>query len=99
MAEISCVTPVKLFFGILFSSGKSLGEAEKELEELYGKIDYISPLFPFNLTDYYRCEMGADISRIFYSFEKLILPDTIADIKLTANLLEKNFPVITVRGE
>ncbi|MEQ8191198.1 MAG: DUF4416 family protein [Candidatus Eremiobacterota bacterium] len=89
MAEISCVTPVKLFFGILFSSGKSLGEAEKELEELYGKIDYISPLFQFNLTDYYRCEMGPDISRVFYSFEKLISPDTIADIKLTSNLLEK----------
>ena len=89
MAEISYVAPVKLFFGILFSSEKSLGEVEKELEELYGKIDYISPLFVFNLTDYYKNEMGSDISRIFYSFEKLIFPDTIAEIKLTANLLEK----------
>ncbi|HPZ08780.1 MAG TPA: DUF4416 family protein [Candidatus Eremiobacteraeota bacterium] len=89
MSEISAVEPVKLFLGILFNSEKF--PLKIEIEKLFGKIDYISPVFPFNLTDYYRDEMGDNLSRLFYSFENLILPHTIADIKLSTNELEKKF--------
>ena len=91
MAEISAVAPVKLFFGILFNSSSYIEEIKSCLEGLYGPADYISPEFPFDFTDYYEGEMGGNIKRIFFSFEKLIMADTIKEIKLESNELEGKF--------
>jgi len=89
MAEISDVMPVKLFIGIIFKDEEI--KIKNEVENIYGKIDYMSPIFPFEFTDYYKGEMGNNLLRRFYSFETLIVPDMIVDIKLMTNELEKKF--------
>ena len=44
--------------------------------------------FPWNMTDYYRKEMGENLLRKFITFETLIAPDALASIKLATNALE-----------
>mgnify|MGYP001596574217 CR=1 FL=1 len=82
---------VKLFIGILFSQENILQDVLKLLKKEFGNIDTQSPVIPFIYTDYYNSEMGENLKRIFISFEKLISPDKIADIKIKTNKIEKKF--------
>ena len=79
---------VKLFTGILYSDTEVLEQALLCLENVYGPVDYRSPEFDFDLTDYYVPEMGKPIQRFFIAFEKLIHPKSIARIKIETNDIE-----------
>jgi len=77
--------------GVLTSRNGQQPRLERMLAEDFGPIDYRSNPISFTFTDYYTNEMGGGISRIFYSFEKLVQPDTLADIKVRTNHLETFF--------
>lgn len=64
--------------------------AENRLEKKFGPLELKSPILPFNYTDYYEKEMGKDVKRQFFSFQKLIDPGALADIKLFTNKLEES---------
>lgn len=81
--------PVKLFIAILYSDQELLEKALSMLVSRYGKIDYQSPIFPFDHTDYYVAEMGSPILRCFISHEPLIHPKDIARIKIETNKIEE----------
>ncbi|MFQ5628301.1 MAG: DUF4416 family protein [bacterium] len=82
-------TPVKLFSAILYSDEQKLPQTKEILIKKFGPIDYTSPSFPFEHSDYYAAEMGAPIERIFYSFRELINPGDLAKIKCTTNEIEQ----------
>jgi hypothetical protein len=90
--------PVKLIHGILYSNEQLLCKAKKRLIELFGKIDYSSPTFPFNLTGYYKEEMGSSIHRIFISHESLIHPKQLAEIKIITNHIEDELAIESNRN-
>jgi hypothetical protein len=90
MGSIRSLVPVKLFVGVLVSDPKLLPEVEARLTGLYGTIDHRSPVFPFDFTDYYSSEMGNVIDRVFFSFERLIEADRLAEIKRQTNEAEQN---------
>ena len=75
MADISCPKPVKLFVGILSSDNSLLEEVENLLSNRLGKVDIRSEIFPFDFTEYYKKDMGTNISRQFLSFKELINPE------------------------
>ena len=85
--------PVKLFIGVLYSDAALLEKALQILQNKYDEIDYRSPSFPFNKTDYYVPEMGLPIVRIFISFQPLISPKEIAQIKIETNKIEKTLSI------
>jgi len=85
------VRPVKLIAGVLFQRDITLPHVETRLIEAFGPIDYMSPTFDFTFTDYYLSEMGGNLQKQFYSFERLILPDSLADIKHAAIAIEAGF--------
>ena len=93
MALFAPITPVKLFVGVLFLDEIKLEEARKEMIIRLGKIDYESPIFPFDITNYYNDEMGDNILRKFYSFEQLISPEEIITIKHFTNDLEQKLAI------
>ena len=63
---------------------------QEELANLYGPIDMESDIFPFTYTDYYSKQMGgSSLMRKFISFDTLIAPETLSDIKMTANHIEE----------
>lgn len=90
MGQISKPKPVNLIIGVLTNSLELLGHLDKTLEEHFGPIDLRSDVLPFTFTDYYTEEMGKGIRRQFFSFEKLIMPDEIATIKVQTNITEES---------
>jgi len=89
LADPQPFTSVKLICGIMASNDSIIHKAEESLLQLYGDIDSSSPLFPFDLTDYYEKQMGGNLKRIFLSFEKLIEPERLSAIKQETIRLER----------
>lgn len=85
--------PAKLIASLFTADSSIIDETLKRLREHWGDTDYLSETIPFNYTNYYAEEMGAHLMRRFVSFRKLIPPDTLPDIKLYTNSIEKHFSI------
>ncbi len=83
----------KLFCGVLFTEENLLEKARQFMVEKFGEIDFESERFTFAVSEYYKPEMGWPIFRLFWSFEKLIDPSKLAQIKLDCNELENKIAV------
>jgi len=80
---------VKLVMSVFSAQNELVNETFSALRHLYGDMDFISALIPFDYTDYYAGEMGSPLYRRFVSFETLVRPETLPDIKWTTNGLEE----------
>ena len=80
---------MKLICGIIASRKLTFFRSEERLAQLYGPPDTQSPLFPFDLTDYYEKQMGKNLKRMFLSFQRLVEPDKLSAIKKRTNQLEE----------
>jgi Domain of unknown function (DUF4416) len=89
--------PVKLFAGLLLNSEDLLVSVEEDLIELFGSIDSSSGIIPWVLSEYYAKEMGTGLLRRFVSFDPLISPEKLPEIKLQTQTLEGKYQ--WVRGE
>lgn len=87
---------VKLLAGILFTDKGLLQHCSTLLADSFGPIDFRSRVFPFTVSDYYFSEMGSPIHRIFVSFERLVGPGDLVNIKLQSNQIEGK---LTVSGK
>jgi len=91
MGEIKKHPPVKLIMGMISADADLFPSAESLLSQEFGSVDFCSDVMSFDYTDYYIKEMGADLTRKFVSFERLIQPDEIVQIKHRTNELEREF--------
>lgn len=87
MAIPQTVKPVKLIVATLHHA--TAPKFERQLSATFGAIDFSSAPFPFAATNYYFNEMGAPLTRSFFSFERLISPEELATVKLRTNELER----------
>ena len=85
------VRPVKLICAVLYSESVDLDSIDKDLNSRFGDIDLRSPDFDFDLSDYYENEMGKDLKKRLYSYEKLVMPDDLADIKNATVKIESKY--------
>ncbi len=90
MAEIKRPQAVLPFVGLIF-----MQELAKDvLEELNDDIGYVilkSDPLPFTHTKYYNEEMGTDLWRQWYVFDKLVMPDVLVGLKHNTNTIEKKY--------
>ncbi|MFB0519132.1 MAG: DUF4416 family protein [Acidobacteriota bacterium] len=91
MGKIKPFIPVKLIFGIISGFQQLIEEIEGPLTLRYGPIDYRSPIIPFTFTDYYTTQMGENLLRRFISFQQLIEPGLLPEIKVRSNHLEEEY--------
>lgn len=84
-------TLVKLIISLITGSKDIIKPVLKKLEGKFGSMDILSQKLDFNHTDYYEDEMGKGLFRKLASFEKLIEPDELADIKLFTNSIEDEY--------
>jgi hypothetical protein len=91
MGSLRAFNPVKLFIGLLVSHSSLVAPVRERLAGEYGPIDLESPPIPFDFTDYYSSQMGDAVERIFFSFDRLIPPDRLADAKRHTNDIEDEF--------
>jgi hypothetical protein len=82
---------VKLLASLFSGDSKIIEKAVELLSKEYGLMDYISSPLSFSYTDYYANEFGSPLIRRFVAFERLIRPETLPDIKLWTNMVEKSF--------
>ena len=82
---------VKFFVGLLTSRLDLLPRIYKSLEEKLGPIDFTGELIEFSFTSYYEKELGTELKRQFLSFQELISPDRLVEVKLFTNDLELKY--------
>jgi len=89
MSEPKISDPVKLISSIFSGDSVLVEKAIRELSRKFGAIDFISEYMSFEYTGYYAKEMGSALVRRFISFEELIDPTSLPDVKLFTNRIEK----------
>ena len=90
MWDLKDPKPVKSIVGILAANQDCLRTAREALAAEFGKADFVSDIWPFTQTDYYKDQTGENILRQFVSIEELIDPGALATLKHRANKLEQN---------
>jgi hypothetical protein len=80
--------PVKLFMGFIYKELQYYQNIKERLTESFKQIDLESEIFDFDCTTYYNQEMGSPLYRRFVSFEELISPERLPEIKILTNGLE-----------
>jgi len=85
--------PVKLIMSLFAVGQDVLRNILIALIETYGMADFISRRQPFEYTSYYAGEMGPSLLRQFVSFEGLIRPESLPDVKNLTNQLEERLAV------
>ncbi len=89
--------PVKLVVGLLAGSDTLLDEAIAALSERFGRVDASSGPRPWEVSTYYRDEMGPHLRRQFLSFGDLIAPGKLAGVKQMTNDMENAWRTATGR--
>ena len=90
MGSIRQPDRVKLITGILAARAELIAPAQELLVKHWGAIDEKSEVLDFTYTSYYEKELGANPVRCWFSFEKLIDPSALAEIKKDANRFEES---------
>jgi len=81
-----------LLISSLFSPDRDvIDRVLARISEHYGPIERISDEMFFDRTRYYEREMGWPLYRRFISFEALISPETLVEVKLTTNAIENDY--------
>jgi len=97
MGQTKPPSPVKLIVGTLTAKSNLLESVYQRLSEQFGPIDFTSQFFPFDYTNYYEPEMGKELKRQFISFQRLIVPDKLASVKLFSNAVEDEYVIDETR--
>ena len=82
MAQPKAFAPVKLVCGVIYQEETLYEEVRRRLIGEWGPVDLESPAFAFDLTDYYKPEMGSNLKRRFMSFLGLVAPELLPQAKL-----------------
>mgnify|MGYP001074425811 CR=1 FL=1 len=91
MGQIKEPTPVKLVVSMFTGDPTLFDLAQARMATLWGEVDFVSEIFPFEHTDYYTPEFGPNLLRRFATFARLIDPGRLAEIKHAANALEQEW--------
>lgn len=91
MGRVREISPAALVVGITWTDGNVLSSALKDLVRLYGAIEFESPDFNFDMTDYYTEEMGAGLRKRFVCFRRPVPMDELPGIKIATNAIEASY--------
>jgi len=89
MGDVKLAHKVLLITALCYNNEADMQKALQQMTLHYGPVKSASSPFPFHHTHYYQDEMGDHLFKYYCSFENLIDPMNIVDIKLTSNEIEK----------
>jgi hypothetical protein len=84
---------VRLIISLFSPDREIVDRVTARISEHFGPIDWVSPEMFFDRTRYYAKEMGWPLYRRFVSFEELIPPETLVEVKLATNDIENEYLV------
>jgi hypothetical protein len=85
--------PAKLVCSLLAGETVWLEAARKAMADLWGQVDWQSPILSFQETSYYEREFGPDLKRCFVSFGPLVSQDRLVTVKLESQRVEHEWSV------
>jgi len=91
MSNLSEPEDVKLICSLFSPHEGLIDQVIPELHGMFGPTDWISPGLFFDRTTYYAREMGWPLHRRFVSFQELIRPESIVEVKLKTNEVERRY--------
>jgi hypothetical protein len=91
MGKVKEALPAALIAGITFREEVFFSQVMDILVEEFGPIEMGSPVFDFSMTDYYTKEMGTDLRKQFFCFERPLELEMLPEIKLRTNKIELRF--------
>jgi hypothetical protein len=89
MARPAEPEPVKLLVAVLWADAEALRAALQGMAEWWGPIDFEGTDHSFDMTDYYETEMGPTLFRRLVSFQPLVSPESLVEVKLACNRREE----------
>jgi hypothetical protein len=99
MGHIQPPSPVLLVLAITSRYADAIDWARDCAANLFGPIGLASPPFDFNETEYYAATMGAKLKKQFVTFERLVDPALLADIKRQTNAWEAQYAALARHAE
>ena len=91
MARIQKPPAGRLFISVIYSSMDALADGLTALERRFGRVQYETVEIACSQKDLYREEMGENLQRRLFSFERLFPRDTLAEIKGVCHRIEPQF--------
>jgi hypothetical protein len=83
--------PVQPVLAVLFSDAKLLPDVRHRLEQTWGPVGFQSDPVPFDITDYYEEEMGPELKRSIWGFEREMDASELVERKKRAREVEEQF--------
>ena len=99
MGEIQHPRPVLLLLAAFSRHAEALAWARQRSLQQWGDMASESVPFSFEDTSYYEKTMGADLSKIFFTFADLIDPEQIVEIKRLTNAWEAEYQALAGHAE
>jgi hypothetical protein len=91
MSQRLTPAPVLRLCSCLTAAPNLLAEVEAALVRDFGEIALKSPAFPFDTSDYYRDELGADLTRHWFCFRALFGAEELPEFRLGTAHIEARF--------
>ncbi|MBW2622336.1 MAG: DUF4416 family protein [Deltaproteobacteria bacterium] len=91
MSKLQDPLPVKPVAALFSAHRDLLTQAARKLEKKIGPMDFISPEFIFDQSEYYREEMGWPLIKRFFACRELMDPVELVTLKVFTAHLEKEF--------
>ena len=91
MGKVRPIPHTALIAAVTFADDKALQSVIDKLTAEYGPLSLSSDIFDFTMTQYYAGEMGENLKKCFYCFERLVNIEDHPDIKHFTNALEDEF--------
>jgi len=88
--ELTEARPAVLMVSVLYGSEAILEESVRRLEEPFGPVALRSDPYAFDMSDYYRPEMGDGLRRVWLAFAQPVRPERLADWKLECASIEED---------
>jgi hypothetical protein len=76
---------------LIYQEGNTALSGWKAMEHVWGPLDFLSEVRPFNYTSYYEKEMGQPLFRRWATFRELVAQDRLAEMKWQALDIEKQW--------
>ncbi len=94
MGQLRPVVKVMPILAVTYKDSGAASDAVERFAKVVGPVVERSEAYDFSTyTDYYRDEMGPELSKFFVAFGKLIEPDALVALKHEAMAIEDTFRV------
>lgn len=89
MGSVKSPDPALVLLGLIHGPDFKVSEIMPAVTARLGPLAMQSDPVVFDQTDYYHAEMGVDLIRHWWIFEKPVMPDTLSGLKIWSNELEQ----------